>query len=167
MTYKGKEIEGAPTLEMIRDYIDSKHYVISAKKVLEHYTKKGWVTKDGSPIIFLEKAINGCNGNPKQYRRSYNECKEDYKRLRDTEEWKTFSIKVKAHYGYVCKKCGSIKSLNAHHLRYHMNALPWEYSMDEMIVLCSECHKEEHNPTFSNVIKTPPRYIEKSRYKAE
>ena len=52
-----------------------------------------------------------------------------------------------------CEWCLSDeKQLQLHHLIYHNNRKIWEYDDDELVLLCSDCHKEMHN--LSGDIKT-------------
>lgn len=163
MTYKGIIIEGEPTVEMIRDYIESKHLKISAYKVFKHYIEVNWKTQKGNEISTLESAINGCNSKYQKYCKDEKEYIDDYISLLNTEKWKTFSNVVKAYYGYRCFDCGSSANLQSHHIVYHERRLPWEYELNEMVCLCKTCHKKRHNVHYNNVLKELPEYIEIGR----
>jgi hypothetical protein len=43
----------------------------------------------------------------------------------------------------VCQKCGSSKRLEAHHLMYNFDLMPWEYDDDFLLALCHDCHGQE------------------------
>jgi hypothetical protein len=57
-----------------------------------------------------------------------------WKRRRDR---KVFSI------GY-CECCGSARQLEVHHIQYYRDRHIWEYSDDELKVLCKKCHLQQH-----------------------
>jgi hypothetical protein len=45
---------------------------------------------------------------------------------------------------YTCQECGAThRTLHVHHVWYRKNALPWEYSDNELKVLCDQCHGVE------------------------
>lgn len=47
---------------------------------------------------------------------------------------------------WACTYCGEHeKTLHVHHKQYFKGRMAWEYGDDELIVLCEDCHKEEHN----------------------
>jgi len=55
-------------------------------------------------------------------------------------KWKTRATQTKRDHPY-CAKCGSVNSLNCHHLSYaHIG----NESDDELIVLCKTCHERTH-----------------------
>lgn len=155
MTYKGEEI-GIPTEMMIYDYIVEMNYAISARKVYRHYCENGWTDSNGKPITKLEAAVNGCNSALSIYSPDNGELPEPYRRLLDDPRWREFSKKVKIYYQNTCQNCGKKGlKLEAHHKVYYMNKkslakMPWEYDMDDMTALCSECHKQAHNVRYIN-----------------
>lgn len=47
--------------------------------------------------------------------------------------------------GFRCTKCDADDvTLNVHHKHYVKGRMYWEYSDDELSVLCEACHEEEH-----------------------
>ena len=68
----------------------------------------------------------------------------EYQRLLKTNEWKEFRCKVLIEKKAYCHQCGNRKKLQVHHLRYYPNTLPWEYNMDDVVLLCDECHTNVH-----------------------
>ena len=113
MKYKEQEI-GVPTLEMVKEYINKKKFVISPRKVYQKYVDNGWTTTKHQPILTLEAAINGCNSYPEKY--SDIDGPECYKELLTDARWIEFSRKVKLFYGNQCQGCGAkTKNLQAHH----------------------------------------------------
>lgn len=154
MTYKGIEIDGAPTLDMVKEYIETKKFNLSAKKVYARYVENGWKTAKGDDIKTLEAAINGCNSDSKKYGLTPKEAREKYCELLQTQEWKDFSSAVKKHYGNKCQQCGSTEGLEVHHNHYrrHGHSLPWAYYYKEMTVLCHDCHQKVHDVKIVNKV---------------
>lgn len=60
--------------------------------------------------------------------------------------WQQLRLRVFERDEWTCRNCGSIsKTLNAHHVQYHPYAEgPWDYDIQTIITLCSDCHSEEH-----------------------
>ena len=86
-----------------------------------------------------------------QYNNENNENFENmsYDELLQTKEWKLFRDFVLKNKGYHCEKCGCNTKLNVHHTIYYKSKigklyLPWFYKLDDLKVLCENCHKEEH-----------------------
>jgi len=47
---------------------------------------------------------------------------------------------------FTCIACGDdSKTLHVHHMRYFDEKDPWEYDMADMVTLCEDCHKREHD----------------------
>lgn len=68
-----------------------------------------------------------------------------YQQKLNSEEWRRFSRGVRNSKGNFCECCkmGNTE-LQVHHIYYDANREPWEYSTDELIVLCRGCHKDIH-----------------------
>jgi len=46
---------------------------------------------------------------------------------------------------FECENCGDGgKELHVHHRHYEKGKSPWDYDNDDLIVYCSDCHKEWH-----------------------
>lgn len=61
-----------------------------------------------------------------------------------TPEWREFSRAIRKDRNFCeCCKMGD-RGTQVHHLFYDFEREPWEYSGDEVVVLCSSCHKELH-----------------------
>lgn len=44
-----------------------------------------------------------------------------------------------------CEECADTKkTLHVHHKKYRDGAAPWEYTDDELEVLCDDCHEARH-----------------------
>lgn len=60
--------------------------------------------------------------------------------------WQQMRLRVFERDNFTCRCCGDkSKTLNAHHAHYHpFSEGPWDYDMDTIITLCSDCHSDEH-----------------------
>lgn len=64
--------------------------------------------------------------------------------LRDPR-WQRRRLEVLARERFTCESCFSReKTLNVHHSIYRKGAAPWEYSDEELAVLCEDCHASWH-----------------------
>jgi len=59
-----------------------------------------------------------------------------------TDHWKKKSYNCKQKVGFKCQKCNSKENLVAHHLTYEHCGEEWG---KDLICICDECHKKEHN----------------------
>lgn len=67
-----------------------------------------------------------------------------YEQLKDPR-WQKKRLERLSLARWECENCGSgTETLNVHHVRYLKGRKPWEYSDDELQVLCQSCHKEHH-----------------------
>ena len=64
--------------------------------------------------------------------------------LKDSR-WAAFRTFVFIVNGMKCKHCGTRHNLQVHHPKYISGRKAWEYTCNEVIVLCKECHQKEHN----------------------
>ena len=71
--------------------------------------------------------------------------KEYYNRLLEDRRWKEFRLKVMSERGSRCECCGGTDILQIHHTFYISGKMPWEYDINDMRVLCKECHQRIHN----------------------
>ena len=60
--------------------------------------------------------------------------------------WQQMRLRVYERDGFRCRICKcETKTLNAHHVHYHPYADgPWDYDIESIITLCSDCHSDEH-----------------------
>lgn len=61
------------------------------------------------------------------------------------KKWEAFRKFIFAVRGKKCEKCGSTKILQVHHPKYVYGRKAWEYTCNEVMVLCKECHEKVHN----------------------
>lgn len=67
-----------------------------------------------------------------------------YKQFLSTPYWTAIAAKKKIKAHYCCKVCNSQKLLNVHHKTYEHHGCELD-NMNDLIVLCSDCHKKFHN----------------------
>lgn len=72
-----------------------------------------------------------------------------YDELLTRQEWYDFREKVIYDRGYVCEFCKKKHNLQVHHKLYYKKPdnrkiEPWLYNMDEVLLLCDNCHKLAH-----------------------
>lgn len=70
--------------------------------------------------------------------------KEEYHQLLKDGRWQRKRLEIMQRDGFRCTKCGTTNDLNVHHLRYITGRKPWEYYDADLITLCGNCHKKEH-----------------------
>lgn len=63
-------------------------------------------------------------------------------KLKDPK-WKERRLQIIKRDYSKCRKCGSTKNLQVHHL-YYTNNDPWDYPGSALVTLCKFCHKAEH-----------------------
>jgi hypothetical protein len=67
-----------------------------------------------------------------------------YKKQLETPSWNKFRKMVFAKKGAICEICGASKNLQVHHPKYKSGHKAWEYTLDEVMVVCCNCHKKIH-----------------------
>ncbi|MDI9408592.1 MAG: hypothetical protein QM523_05040 [Candidatus Pacebacteria bacterium] len=66
-----------------------------------------------------------------------------------TKKWRDYRKQMLELKGEICEICGldsatDEKTLQIHHIEYFKGRKPWEYSHDEVSVLCMGCHSKIH-----------------------
>lgn len=70
-----------------------------------------------------------------------------YDEMLKTPEWFTYREVALEARGCCCEHCGNSyesRDLHIHHCGYDFERKPWEYRIDEVKVLCRDCHKAIH-----------------------
>jgi hypothetical protein len=68
-----------------------------------------------------------------------------YSDLLKDPRWQKLRLNAMEAAGWKCSTCGrEDKTFNVHHRAYKKGAMPWEYDVDDLDVLCEECHKLVH-----------------------
>jgi 5-methylcytosine-specific restriction endonuclease McrA len=83
-------------------------------------------------------------------------------KVRDSRRWQQVRESAKRRDGYRCRRCGRGDRLEVHHvtpIEQGGNA----YSLDNLITLCSPCHKREEGAAFLGTALPPhtPDFREK------
>jgi 5-methylcytosine-specific restriction endonuclease McrA len=68
-----------------------------------------------------------------------------YEEQLQDKRWEAFRKFVFAVRGKKCEMCGGTHILQVHHPKYKTGKLAWEYTCNEVQVLCKECHEKVHN----------------------
>lgn len=172
MTFQGDTVIGKPTLTQVEIYVAEKGLYVEPQFAYDYWEKKNWLTCKGVPVKTLEAAIDVINGiviykefgskrNIAQNKRRKVSIKEARKKalsvaLEDTKTsyveyeeqlkhpfWKAFRKFVFAVRGKKCEVCGATDNLQVHHHKYR-NVMAWEYTCNEVMVVCGSCHKKIH-----------------------
>ncbi len=70
-------------------------------------------------------------------------------KLKD-KRWQALRQEVLKRDNHRCCHCGSWPaSLQVHHINYKTGLRPWEYSLDDLISLCSSCHDDMEEAIFT------------------
>lgn len=68
-----------------------------------------------------------------------------YSELLQDPRWQKKRLEGLEEAGWRCENCGASDiTLHVHHIRYIKGRQPWEYSSEELQVLCKHCHQEHH-----------------------
>lgn len=61
-------------------------------------------------------------------------------------KWQKRRLEILDRAKFRCESCeDSETTLHVHHKRYRKGAMAWEYSDQELIALCEDCHESEHS----------------------
>jgi DNA-directed RNA polymerase subunit N (RpoN/RPB10) len=71
--------------------------------------------------------------------------KKEYSEYLNHPLWLAKREEVFQRYGRECSQCSSQSDLAVHHKTYAEGKLPWEYPLENFLVLCEKCHKEAHS----------------------
>lgn len=172
MTFFGDEIGERATLMQVEVYVAEKGLFCEPQDAFDYWEKRNWKTKQGRTVKSLEAAINVYNGlaiqkeNKKQGKKTKRQKQKEKKivqrkainierknkqpkpyqkyesQLKD-EKWRAFRWFVMKVRGEKCETCGSTENLQVHHLKYK-KVKAWEYTCNDVIVVCRDCHKRLH-----------------------
>lgn len=78
----------------------------------------------------------------------------EYKSLLKHPLWQRKRLEIMQRDGFTCQICGKGINdgtpLNVHHKKYIFGMKPWEYTNDNLITLCENCHKTQHRGFLGN-----------------
>ena len=69
--------------------------------------------------------------------------RKEYGKLLRDPRWKVRRLEILERDNNTCSTCGSNENLQVHH-KFYEEKSPWEYSDDELITMCIDCHKKQH-----------------------
>ena len=56
--------------------------------------------------------------------------------------WQKRRLSILERDEFMCQSCGNTEEeLQVHHIIYYQNRMIWDYEDDELLTLCSTCHK--------------------------
>lgn len=68
-----------------------------------------------------------------------------WQKLKDPR-WQKKRLEVMQSKDFSCEICGDSEStLDVHHKEYFKGFEPWEYEVNQLAVLCENCHENHHN----------------------
>ena len=75
----------------------------------------------------------------------------DYKEQIKSPKWQKRRLEILKRDNFTCQICGETeKQLHVHHTIYLSGKEIWDYNDYQLITLCEDCHKAEHELDFSN-----------------
>ena len=70
----------------------------------------------------------------------------NYSELLKHPKWQKKRLKILERDKFQCRSCeDDSKTLHVHHLYYDYKLKPWEYSDDDLVTLCEDCHDIIHS----------------------
>lgn len=162
----------SPSLEEFCRYIERKGYDLDPILLFREFESRDWTTAKGVRTKSWTALVDARNSVACQKRRNdeavllgmptlrKNESKQSYQhRLKKAKtkvvktnynkflqdpRWLAFRQFVLDIRGFRCEDCGSTDRLQVHHLTYKTGLFPWEYTCNEVKVLCRKCHAKVH-----------------------
>lgn len=56
--------------------------------------------------------------------------------------WQRLRLEVFQRDDFACTQCGATdKPLHCHHIHYVWGREPWDYSIDDLLTVCADCHE--------------------------
>ena len=73
------------------------------------------------------------------------EAKSTYWQLLRRPEWQKRRLEMLSKSEWTCSSCmATDANLHVHHRQYFKDRMPWDYTDDQLIVVCDICHESEH-----------------------
>lgn len=117
------------------------HYVSTREhqytKLLERYLS---IRDFENPVYFQNEIVYDPDAENKE-QQQYDTYKEQLEDVR----WKAFRDFVFVVRGCKCEQCGATAKLQVHHPKYIRGRKAWEYTCNEVMVVCKDCHEKIHN----------------------
>lgn len=75
---------------------------------------------------------------------------QSYSQLLKDPRWQRKRLEIMQRDNFTCQICGHAdKPLHVHHIHYEKGRMPWEYNGSQLITLCEDCHKSEHESSMN------------------
>lgn len=168
-----------PSLDEFCDYIDKHGFDLDPFALYKEFDKKGWTNAKGEVTKSWTALVNARNsiicqkiqndrlvllGIPKKRKHESKQklqrrvakaktriVKMHYDEFLQDSRWKAFRQFVFSVRGCKCERCESTKNLQVHHIKYKEGLLPWEYTCNDVMVLCRSCHEKIHGITTNEI----------------
>ena len=165
-------VRDTPSLEEFCDYIERKGYDIDPFPLYKEFENRDWTTAKGVRTKSWTALVDSRNsvvsqrrrndqavllGIPKQRKRESNQkyrrrisnaktkaVRMNYDEFLQDQRWFAFRQFVFAVRGHECGVGGSTERLQGDHVGYKKGLLPWEYTCNDVKVLCRNCHARVH-----------------------
>ena len=174
MTYNKVEIGVPTFEQFKKIVLETCGKNFSAEILYKTLSERKWKLKNGKPISDLKKTLKSmCSSTAKwsyltkeaqekrkEIKRRFRENKvkptinkivsekatpySPYNEQLKNEKWKAFRNFIFVVRGYKCEMCGATQKLQVHHPNYIKGRKAWEYTCNEVIVLCEQCHRKAH-----------------------
>ena len=174
MKYKDKDISVPTFEQFSKIVSEVCGKSFSAEILYKTLSERKWKTKNGKPISDLERTLKSmCSSTAKwSYftKDTQEKIKESKRRFRENkikstinkiasenkvpyspyseqlkdEKWKAFRSFIFVVRGCKCEMCGATEKLQVHHPNYVKGRKAWEYTCNEVVVLCEKCHRKAH-----------------------
>ncbi len=91
--------------------------------------------------------------------------KEEKAQLQTAPEWRFLTKQLVAKRGRACENCGGSRRLQAHHRYYFAGRRPWDYPLEDFLLLCGICHTLVHFGV-DRAIETAARHAQEDEERA-
>lgn len=130
------------------DAISGKNYPVKPENTVK--PKEPVKSSDDSFDDYWNNILDGLSDDYSENLSNVYHKNQTYNELLTKQEWYDFRKKViYDRGGYVCEYCKKKHNLQIHHKLYYKKPdkekiEPWLYNMDEVLLLCDNCHKSIH-----------------------
>lgn len=124
---------------MIKKYKDGERYKHQGKSYTWHDGADNLIPDDDPESTYKKHERSN------ELRRDTPPYKSYSEKLKDPR-WQKKRLEMLESSGFRCESCGDTEEeLHVHHVYYKKDAMPWDYTDDAYMVLCTKCHNKWHN----------------------
>lgn len=91
--------------------------------------------------------------------------KDEKVELQTAPQWHSLTRRLTVERKGACENCGQSRRLQAHHRYYFAGRRPWEYRLEDFLLLCSICHTLVHFDV-DRAIETAARHVREDEERA-